>query len=109
MLPAPLPPPEENVPGPFGFADPRKTEAVLQTAGWRDISITPWDGPLHIGDDAQDATAYILKIGPTARAIAEHSLDPEAARQLIVTRLQETEGPNGVWLPAACWIVSATA
>ncbi len=109
MLPAPLPPPEENVPGPFGLADPSKTEAILETAGWRDISITPWDGPLHIGDDAEDATAYILKIGPSARAIAEHGLDQKAAKQLIIKRLQEAQEPNGVWLPAACWIVSAVA
>lgn len=109
LLDAPLPPPDQTLPGPFAFADPGKIASTLEASGWRDIAIEPWDGQLSIGADAEDAAAYMLKIGPSARAIAEHSLDPDAAKRLIVERLTEAQGAGGVSLAAACWIVRANA
>lgn len=109
MLPASLPPPDETLPGPMFFADPNKAKSVLGSANWRDISVEPWDGPLRIGATAEDAAAYLLKIGPSARAIAEHKLDPAKAEQLIVEDLAKSQGPDGVSLAAACWIVRASA
>lgn len=109
LLTAPLPPPDESLPGPFAFANAAKIEAILGAGGWRGVSITPWDGALRVGADAEDAADYLLKIGPSARAIAEHGLDPAAARRLIVNRLAEAQTAEGVALAAACWIVRATA
>lgn len=109
LLAAPLPPPDESLPGPFAFANAGKIEAILAAAGWRGVSITPWDGALRVGANAEDAADYLLKIGPSARAIAEHGLDPAAARRLIVNRLAEAQTANGVALAAACWIVRAMA
>jgi SAM-dependent methyltransferase len=109
LLPAPLQPIDESLPGPFFFADPNKTKATLTAAGWNDIAIEPWDGPIIIGADAKDAAAYLLKIGPCARAIKENNLDPAAAEKLMVDRLAQAQTPGGVSLPAACWIVRASA
>jgi SAM-dependent methyltransferase len=109
MLSAPLPPPDQNLPCPFFFADAAKINSTLGAAGWDGIAIDPWDGPLVIGADANDAAKYMLKIGPSARAIAEQDLDRAAAQRLIVERLAPLQGPAGVSLPAACWIVSARA
>jgi SAM-dependent methyltransferase len=109
MLPAPLPLPDETLPGPMFFADPSKPKSVLGSAGWQDITVEPWDGDLLIGATAEDAAAYLLKIGPSARAIADHKLDPIKAEQLIVENLAKSQGPEGVSLAAACWIVRATA
>lgn len=109
LLAAPLPPPDESLPGPFAFANAGKIEAILAAAGWRGVSVTPWDGALRVGANAEDAADYLLKIGPSARAIAEHGLDPAAARRLIVNRLAEAQSADGVALAAACWIVRATA
>jgi SAM-dependent methyltransferase len=109
LLPAPLQPVDENLPGPFFFADPNKTKATLASAGWSNIVIDAWDGPIIIGADAKDAAAYLLKIGPCARAIKENNLDPAAAEQLMINRLTEAQTPQGVSLPAACWIVRAVA
>jgi SAM-dependent methyltransferase len=109
MLPAPLPPPDTNLPGPFALSDASKIRAVLAAAGWEDVSIAPWDGPLLVGRNAEEAAAYLLKIGPSARAIAEHNLDPTAAERLIVQRLEQAQTHAGVMLSAACWIVRATA
>ncbi len=109
MLPAPLPPPDETLPGPMFFADPSKPRTVLGDAGWREVTVEAWDGQLLIGATAEDAAAYLLKIGPSARAIAEHKLDPAKAEQFIVEELARSQGPEGVSLAAACWIVRAIA
>lgn len=109
MLDAPLPPPDQNVPGPLALANPNKIRSVLSASGWRDLVIGRWDGPLIVGADAEDAAGYLLKIGPSARAIAEHKLDPVAAGRLITDRLAEAQTPAGVSLSAACWIVRAIA
>jgi hypothetical protein len=107
LLPAPLQPVDENLPGPFFFADPNKTKATLTSAGWSDIAIDAWDGSIVIGADAKDAAGYLLKIGPCARAIKENNLDPAAAEQLMIDRLAQAQTPVGISLPAACWIVRA--
>jgi SAM-dependent methyltransferase len=109
LLAAPLPAPDESLPGPFAFADAHKIRATLEAAGWREIAIEPWDGVFSLGADAEDAAAYALRIGPCARAIAEHGLDPAAAKQLIVKRLAAAQTAEGVMLAAACWIVRAIA
>lgn len=109
MLKAPLSPPDQNLPGPFAFADAGKIRTILEASGWRGVSIERWDAPLRLGADAEDAAAYVLRIGPSARAIADHGLDAAAAKQLIVARLADAQDAAGVSLAAACWIVRATA
>lgn len=111
MLKSPLPPPNPSLPGPFRFADPEKVDAILNAAGWRDIAIAPWDGAVAIGGggSVRDAAAFLLKIGPSARAITDQGLDRAEAEALITQHLIQHEGPSGVALPAACWIVSARA
>jgi len=109
MLDAALPPPDESLPGPMFFANAGKIRATLTDSGWRDIAIEPWDGPLVVGADAKDAAAYLLKIGPSARAVAEHRLDAAEAERLIVQRLDQAQSPTGVALAGACWIVRAVS
>ncbi len=109
LLKEPLKPADPNAPGPFALADADKTRRVLDEAGWREINIAPWDGPVVIGANAREAAAYLLKIGPCARAISEQDLDPAAAERLLVQFFQPREAPEGVALPAACWIVRALA
>jgi SAM-dependent methyltransferase len=109
LLPAPLQPADESQPGPFFFANPDKIKTTLAASGWNSIAVDPWDGALLVGADAKDAAAYLLKIGPSARAIKENNLDPAAAERLMVDRLAEAQGPAGVSLAAACWIVRAAA
>lgn len=109
MLPAPLQPVDESLPGPFFFADPAKITSTLAASGWRDITVEAWDGSLVVGADARDAAGYLLKIGPCARAIKEHDLDPAAAERLMIDRLNQAQTPAGVALAAACWIARASA
>lgn len=109
MLKAPLPPPDPDAPGPFALADAAKIDRILSASGWRDISVTPWDGLAVIGADADEAAAFLLKIGPCARAINEQGLDAAEARRRLVDFLTRRQSARGVALPAACWIVRAQA
>lgn len=111
MLKAPITPADPDAPGPFQLQDPDKTKAMLATSGWRDVSITPWDGDVLVGGggDADSAAAFLLKIGPCARAITDQQLDAAEAQRLLADFLRKHETPSGVALPAACWIVRAVA
>jgi len=109
LLKEPLTPADPNAPGPFALSDADKVRRILDDAGWRDVTVAPWDGPVVIGADAREAAAYLVKIGPCARAINEQSLDAVEAERLLFEFLAKHEGPEGVALPAACWIVRAEA
>lgn len=107
ILKEPLQPADPNLPGPFALADPDKINRILDGAGWRDVSIARWDGDVAMGANASEAAAFLLKIGPCARAINEQGLDPAEAERLLLEFLRAHEGPNGIARPAACWIVRA--
>ena len=109
ILKEPLKPADPNLPGPFALSDPDKIKRILDAAGWRDVSIARWDGDITVGANATEAAAFLLKIGPCARAISEQDLDPAEAKRLLLEFLRAHEGPHGVARPAACWIVRAQA
>ncbi|HYD72233.1 MAG TPA: methyltransferase domain-containing protein [Candidatus Binatia bacterium] len=109
MLKEPLKPADPDLPGPFALSDAKKIERILGGAGWRNVSITAWDGDIVLGADAHEAAAFLLKIGPCARAINEQGLDPVEAKRLLLEFLRKLESPNGIARPAACWIVRAEA
>lgn len=111
ILKSPITPADPNAPGPFQLQDADKIKTVLATSGWRDVSITPWDGDVLVagGGDANAAAAFLLKIGPCARAITDQQLDAAEAQRLLTDFLRKRETPAGVALPAACWIVRAVA
>jgi hypothetical protein len=91
--------------------DSEKVRTLLAASGWRDIAISPWDGDVLVGGggDASTAAAFLLRIGPCARAITDQQLDAAQAQQLLADFLRKHETAAGVALPAACWIVSARA
>lgn len=110
ILKAPITPADPDAPGPFRLQDQETIKAMLATSGWRDVSVTPWDGEVLVGGgDAKSAAAFLLKIGPCARAITDQQLDPAQAQQMLTDFLRKHETPAGVALPAACWIVRAVA
>lgn len=104
-------PPDPTAPGPFQLQDAAKIEATLADAGWRDASIARWDGDVLVGGGggADAAAAFLLKIGPCARAIADQRIDPALAARTLTTFLRQHETAGRVALPAACWIVRAVA
>jgi SAM-dependent methyltransferase len=97
-------------PGPFAFAEPGYVERVLALAGFRDVSVAPFDTPLAYGAgrDLEGAVDRAFELGPLARLRAPLAPDVLAgARSAIREALRPHEGPNGVVLPAATWLVTA--
>jgi SAM-dependent methyltransferase len=111
LLPqAPTPPPP-GAPGPFAFADKNYVADILQRAGWRGLHIEPWHGDLTLpGRTPAEAARFMLRLGPVARLVAEAGIDLDRIEALLSEALaQRTQADGRVSLPAAAWIVSATA
>jgi SAM-dependent methyltransferase len=115
LLP-PQPPPEPGalpyVPGPFAFADPDRVRGILAEAGWQDVALAPRDVPMRIAPPGQvDAAAeFATRVGVLARALAD--ADPALrarVRQAVADALRPHDGPDGVVLSGAIWLVSARA
>jgi len=111
LLP-PGPPPVPHAPGPFGLADGERTRGILADAGFSDVAVEALDQ--DIGDVGLDASvAQALRMGPLGSALREMDAD-EATRARVAAAVREAyrayANANGiVRLPAAVWIVSATA
>jgi SAM-dependent methyltransferase len=108
-LPGPPEMPPPGAPGPFAFADGERTRELLERAGFVDVEVTPLDRELPMGADGLDESVeLVLQIGPVARALATAADDlRRTVRGAVREALARHEGPRGVTLPAAAWLVRA--
>lgn len=104
----PAPPPEPGAPGPFAFADPKRVEAILSGAGFRDIAITPHDEKIGAGS-LDDTLSLTLRVGPLGGMLREHPDLRDTAIGILRETLSAHAGPDGVKLGSATWIVTARA
>jgi SAM-dependent methyltransferase len=100
-------PPEPGTPGEFAFADRERVRGVLAAAGFGEITIAPRD--MLIGGASLEVTVdTTLAMGPVAAALRE--TEPEKL-QLVEDAVRHAlapfEGPSGVRMGAAVWIVEA--
>ncbi|SDR60678.1 Ubiquinone/menaquinone biosynthesis C-methylase UbiE [Rhizobiales bacterium GAS113] len=106
----PCPPASEpGAPGEFAFADRERVHAILQRAGFTDITIEPKDA--IVGGSSLDLTAdTTLNMGMVAAALRE---SPPEKREIVAAALRQAlapfDGPDGVRMGAAVWLVGATA
>lgn len=104
----PPPPPDPLAPGPFAFADPERVRTILAGAGFRNVDLTPYDTFIG-GHPLEDAVALSLKVGPLGMLLR----DNPGSRAEVIGAVREALAPHagldGVMLPAAVWIVTATA
>ncbi|PZN93414.1 MAG: SAM-dependent methyltransferase [Alphaproteobacteria bacterium] len=109
----PQPPADPHAPGPFAFADPEHTGAILAAAGWQDIAFhaMPFAMVMGTGDDpVAAAVQFALRIGPAARAVREAGPAAEAvAKERLAAAYAGHLAAGEVALPAAIWLVSARA
>jgi SAM-dependent methyltransferase len=105
--PAPLGPEE---PGQFSWNDPARVSRILDGGGFRDVALTPLDLSFRLGANAAEAAEFATFIGQGARLL--HGV-PDETRQAASVAFRgffrQHEGPNGVTLPGALWLVSAHA
>jgi SAM-dependent methyltransferase len=102
------PPAVDRPSGPFALADPEHVRMILGRAGWSDIEITELRTPLRVGDNADDAVAFETSDPETAKDLA--AVGPAVAAAAVTdlrAAFAARERPDGVWLAAAAWLVTA--
>jgi len=112
LLPPGRPAPAADFPpGPFAFADPDHARRCLK--GWRDITFQPLDFAYVAGSGANpvaDALSFFSRIGLAAAAIRTLPDQARAAFERGLLELVQSRHVGGrVCLPAAAWLVTATA
>jgi ubiquinone/menaquinone biosynthesis C-methylase UbiE len=92
----------------FSLADPSTATAVLEAAGFADVTFADVRQPVYYGPDVDAALAWIRGFTSTKDALAR--LDASTAdhalgqlRELTADHL----GGDGVWFDSGAWIVSA--
>jgi SAM-dependent methyltransferase len=94
--------------GMFSLADRASTTGVLESAGFTDVRIRPVEVPMAFGADVNAATGFYLGSGPVQAVLQQHEeLTPDAAREILTGALRPYEGPDGVRIPGASWLVTA--
>ena len=106
------PPPEPGTPGPFAFADPDRVHDILESAGFRDVTLQSYETDMSLGGATgiEGAVEFLLAIGPVASLLRESD---EATRTRVAGAIHKALAPhedgNSVNLPSATWIVQAQA
>jgi SAM-dependent methyltransferase len=83
-------------PEPFSLGDPETTRALLERAGFRDVSFEDVSEPVFYGDDIDAAFAWANWFAP---------LGEDELRELLVAHRTR----DGVLFGSRAWIVSATS
>lgn len=89
----------------FSFAEPDHTRSVLSQAGFSDVAILPLD--MGTGGGDLDEMMEIVTMGGVGNLVRKYPDKAEAAFAEIRKTLKEYETPDGIFLNAACWIVTA--
>lgn len=104
------PPPEQNAPGPFAFADAERLRSILASAGFSGVSIDKHDARMPVGSDGtlDEAVDFALTTGPVTAVLADKPESVLAAvRTSVRSALASHHTAQGVLLDAAAWLVSA--
>jgi SAM-dependent methyltransferase len=104
----PQPAYDPDAPGPFAFANPDRVRGVLEAAGFEEIAINARDEKVGSGD-LDTLVEVCLRVGPLGRILRENPELRAATRPTLRSALAAHDGPDGVRLSAATWIVTARA
>src|SRR5262245_350855 len=104
----PQPVHDPDAPGPFAFADPGRVRGILDRAGFGEIDMTAYDEEVGSGDlDAM--LAVCSRVGALGKILRENPALRAAALPAVRSALAAYDGPEGVRLKAATWVVTARA
>ncbi len=99
---------DRDAPGPFAFADPGRLRGILEQAGFDSIDIAARDDLVGSGDlDAM--LAVCTRVGALGKILREQPELRPAVLPGLRAALAARDGPGGVRLNAATWVVSARA
>lgn len=107
-LPPAPPPPEPGSPGPFAFSDPQRVLAILSDGGFDEVAVTPREAKVG-GGDLDTVLQLALRVGPLGSQLRENPGRRDAVIAAVRAALAPHDGPDGVKLGAAVWVVAARA
>jgi SAM-dependent methyltransferase len=102
----PQPADDPDAPGPFAFARPDRIRGILAGAGFEKIEITAHDQPVGSGN-LETMLAVCSRVGALGKILRENPELRGAALAAVRFALAAHDGPDGVRLTAAIWVVSA--
>jgi ubiquinone/menaquinone biosynthesis C-methylase UbiE len=91
------------------FVDPQQVTELLSITGWDNIEIHAVNESAWMGSDAADVMSYVRGM-PTIRALVGRLRDEAVAERAFATIAEQYAGcqrPDGVWVRAAAWLVTA--
>ena len=93
----------------FSWGDPARVQRILESAGFREVALTPvnLDYQLAGAGGAAEAAEFALLFGPLTRVSGLLAAQREAVRSTLEGFFQSHATPQGVALPSAFWIVQA--
>jgi SAM-dependent methyltransferase len=101
-----------RLPGPSAsalFVDPGRITELLSGTGWEDVRVASVNEPAWLGSDVDDVMSYVRGM-PTIRALAASLNNPSLTARVLATieeQYQARQRPDGIWVPAAAWLVTA--
>ncbi|MFY7977227.1 MAG: hypothetical protein ACOVOB_05240, partial [Brevundimonas sp.] len=81
---------------------------IMAGAGFTGVDIAAYDSFVG-GHPLDEAVALAMKVGPLGMLLRENPDKREVIIAAVRDALAPHEGPDGVMLPAAVWIVTAQA
>jgi SAM-dependent methyltransferase len=101
-----------DLPGPAVgglFVDPRQVRGLLSRTGWEDVRIDAINEPAWMGTDVADVVSYVRGMPNVLSLIARLGDAVLAERVMadIAERYATCQRPDGVWVRAAAWLVTA--
>jgi len=111
LLPAPQAdnPEDDDQPGMFRFADPKRVERVMVDAGFSAVSVQPSQVDLTVPGTVDEVLAFFAEMGPLGRVLSEVADDRrEEVLEIVRGTIAADHTGQGVCYPSATWIVSGT-
>jgi SAM-dependent methyltransferase len=102
----PQPPHDRDAPGPFAFANRDRVRGILESAGFAKIEITARDELVGSGD-LDTMLAVCSRVGALGKILRENPERLAATLPAVRSALAAHDGPDGVRLNAATWVVTA--
>jgi SAM-dependent methyltransferase len=104
----PQPAHDPDAPGPFAFANPDRVRGILERASFEEIEITARDEQVGSGD-LDTMLAICSRVGALGKILRENPELRAATLPAVRSALAAHDGPDGVRLNAATWVVTARA
>ncbi|SIS60178.1 Ubiquinone/menaquinone biosynthesis C-methylase UbiE [Roseivivax lentus] len=103
---------DPDAPGPMALREPARIRAILEAAGFDDISVTPEDIRLHHPDGWEAAQRLLPAIGPIPGVIRDREGGPDDLRAILEdmrARWAPHLHADGLFLPARINLMTARA